>query len=54
MNKFFYEIKSGDQVWTQGQILSVESATSHGGFTTLELSDGTATSRADFDQTRVI
>lgn len=54
MNKFFHEISEGDQVWIRHQILEVQNVSRDGGFTTLDLEDGSATTRSDFDQVKVV
>lgn len=54
MDKFFYEIEPGMQVWYQRQVLEVTKAVSDGGFTTLTLENGQDTTRGDHDQIKVI
>lgn len=54
MDKFFHEINEGDQIWIKRQILEVKSVSRDGGFTTLDLEDGSATTRSDFDQIKVV
>jgi len=50
MNKFFFELQPGDQVWLQGQIREVLKVSTKDGFTSLKLSDGGATIRGSHDQ----